>query len=264
MYFGFENITADYGKRAILKNLTLAVEKGKVTAIIGENGCGKSTLLKTVFDKSLISEGNIILDGKSIREYSRKQLSKKIAYLSQSHSVPPDTTVYSLVSLGRYPHRKFARGLDKYDVTAIENALKLTGLISLKDRPYSSLSGGEAQRARIAMAVAQDAHILILDEPTTHLDVAYQLEVMELIKRLSRERGTTVLTVLHDINAAARFADRLCAIKDGNAVVCGTPEDVVTSENLARIFDIDATVFTDTEHNSPYFIANAKAKGVSE
>ncbi len=264
MYFGFENITAGYGKKSILKKLTLDVPIGKVTAIIGENGSGKSTLLKTVFDKSIVIEGNVIFDNKLLWEYSRKHLSKEIAYLGQSHSVPPDTTVYSLVSLGRYPHRKFARGLDNADITAIENALALTGLTALKNRPYSSLSGGEAQRARIGMAVAQGANILILDEPTTHLDVGYQLEVMELIKKLSRKLGTTVLTVLHDINAAARFADFICAIKDGEVAVCGSPKEVVTSENLAHIFRIDAAVFTDTEHNCPYFIANSKTKGVAQ
>lgn len=260
MYFGFENITVGYGKKPVLHGLTLDVPKGKTVTVIGENGSGKSTLLKSIFGTPAPSEGRIIFDDKPLRDYSVRSLAKKISYLPQSHTAPQDTDVYTLVSLGRYPHRKFARGTSKCDTEAIERAIRLTGLTTLASRPVSSLSGGEAQRAWIAMTVAQGAEILILDEPTTHLDVGYQLEILELIRKLSTELGITVLCVLHDVNMAARYSDLICAIKDGSVCAYGEPREVVTRENLAQIFGIDATVLIDKEHDCPYFIAKARSE----
>ncbi len=261
MYFGFKNITVGYGKAPVLREFTLDVPKSKILTVIGENGSGKSTLLKTVFGTLTPSVGNVILEDKPIGGYSPKALAQKIAYLPQSHTVPDDMDVYTLVSLGRYPYRKLARGLTKSDTDAVERAIELTGLSALQDRAVASLSGGEAQRAWIAMAIAQEADILILDEPTTYLDIGYQVEVLELIKKLSSELGLTVLCVLHDINMAARYSDIICAIKDGSVCVCGTPDEVVTRENLARIFGINADVLYDTAHGCPYFIARERLGG---
>ncbi len=261
MYFGFENITVGYGKTPVLKNFTLDVPKSKLITVIGENGSGKSTLLKTVFGSSTQSSGNVILEDKPIRDYSPKALAQKIAYLPQSHTAPDDMDVYTLVSLGRYPHRKFAHSLTQTDTAAIERALELAGLTALKDRTIASLSGGEAQRAWIAMTVAKEAEILILDEPTTHLDIGYQVEVLELIKALSHKLGITVLCVLHDVNMAARYSDVICAIKNGAVCACGTPDEVVTRENLIRVFGINADVLYDTAHECPYFIARERLGG---
>ena len=260
MYFGFENITVGYKKISVLKNFSLDVPKGKTVTVIGENGSGKSTLLKAIFGSSVLSEGRIILEDKPLCSYSAKSLAKRIAYLPQSHAVPDDIDIYTLVSLGRYPHRKFAHSLTKSDISAIEHAIKLAGLTHLKERTIASHSGGEAQRAWSAMTVAQGAEILILDEPTTHLDVGYQIEVLELIKRLSNELGITVLCVLHDVNMAARYSDIICALKDGKLFASGTPSEVVTRENLAHIFGINTDVLFDTTHSCPYFIADERLR----
>lgn len=256
MYFGFENITVGYGKTPVLRKFTLDVPKGKLLTVIGENGCGKSTLLKSIFGSPSPSEGRIILEDKPISGYSPRTLAKKIAYLPQSHAAPDDIDVYTLVSLGRYPYRKFARGLTKTDTDAIGRAIKLTGLTTHQSRTVASLSGGEAQRTRIAMAIAQEADILILDEPTTHLDVGYQIEVLELIKRLTNEFGITVLCVLHDVNMAARYSDIICALKDGKAFISGTPSEVLTRGNLAHVFGIKTEILYDGTHDCPYFIAD--------
>ena len=260
MYFGFENITVGYKKASVLKNFSLDVPKGKTVTLIGENGSGKSTLLKSIFGASVISKGRIILEDKALSSYSPRSLAKRIAYLPQSHTAPDDIDVYTLVSLGRYPHRKFAHSLTKSDVAAIEHAIELAGLTHLKERTVASLSGGEAQRAWIAMTVAQGAEILILDEPTTHLDVGYQIEVLELIKRLSNEFGITVLCVLHDVNMAARYSDIICALKDGKLLASGAPREIVTRENLAHIFGINTEILFDTTHSCPYFIAHERLR----
>lgn len=254
MYFGFQDIYASYGKKEILRGLTLDIPRGKIVTLIGQNGCGKSTLLKTVSKAVIPKSGKVVYLDKKLSSYPPKQLAQKIAYLSQVHESPPDIDVRTLVSYGRFPHSRFGRGLTAEDGEIIDRALALTGLTHLKDRILATLSGGERQRAWIAMTIAQEPEILILDEPTTYLDISYQVEVLELVQRLNRELGITIVMVLHDINLAARYSDYLAAIRGGILFTKGTPEDVVTEENLRSIFKIEAAVYRDLIHGCPYFI----------
>lgn len=254
MYFGFRNVSVGYGKKEVLHGLSLEIERGKVVTLIGQNGCGKSTLLKTVSKAVTPRSGEVVYLDKKLSEYPPKQLAQKIAYLSQVHESPPDIDVRTLVSYGRFPYSRFGRGMTAEDGAIIDRALALTGLTHLKDRILATLSGGERQRAWIAMTIAQEPEILILDEPTTYLDVSYQVEVLELVRRLNCELGITIVMVLHDINLAARYSDYLAAIREGELFAMGTPDEMVTEKNLCDIFEIEAAVYRDPIHNCPYFI----------
>lgn len=260
MYFGFENISVCYGKKTVLHDLSLEVPRGKIVTLIGPNGCGKSSLLKTVSRAVLPSAGRVLLEDRPLASYPPKKLAQRIAYLSQVHISPPDIDVRTLVSYGRYPHTVFGRGMTGTDAAVIDRALALTGLTELQHRLLSTLSGGELQRARIAMNIAQEPEILILDEPTTYLDIGYQLEVLELVRELNRTLGITVLSVLHDINSAARYSDLIYAIRDGRIYAAGTPDEAITAEHLRGIFDIDAVILRDEEHGCPCVIANKSLK----
>ena len=224
--------------------------------LIGQNGCGKSTLLKIIPRAVTPQSGYCTLDCKPIGAYPSKILARRIAYLAQVHTSPPDIDVRTLVSYGRYPYRKAGRGLTKVDGEIVAGVIRMTGLEPLSEQPLSTLSGGERQRAWIAMTVAQEPEILILDEPTTYLDIGYQIEVLELVRHLNRTLGITILMVLHDLNLAARYSDVLAAIRDGNVYTSGTPNTVLTPENLHALFGIDATVTRDEAHDCPFFIPN--------
>ncbi len=254
MYFGFENISVNYGKKRVLSGFYAEIPKGKIVTIIGQNGCGKSTLLKTISKAVTPKEGMVIFRDQKLKEYPPKQLAQKIAYLSQVHESPPDIDVRTLVSYGRYPYSRFGKGLTKADAEVIDRALSLTGLTALQGRVLSTLSGGERQRAWIAMTIAQEPEILILDEPTTYLDVSYQVEVLELVKQLNLKLGMTIVMVLHDLNLAARYSNLLLAIKKGRLYAFGKPPEIVNEKNLKNLFEIEAAVYTDTIHDCPYFI----------
>lgn len=254
MYFGFENITVAYGKSTVLESLTLDVPKGKTVTLIGPNGCGKSSLLKTVFRGVRAAAGQVIYNGEPFSRLSPKTAARKVAYLPQIRTAPPDIDVRTLVSYGRYPHMRFAHRLTKADTEIIDRSVYEAGLDGLCDRPLSSLSGGERQRAWIAMCIAQEPEIFILDEPTTYLDIGYRMEVLELIRRLNRERGVTVLMVLHDLNLAARYSDTLCVIKERALYSVGAPDEVLTAEMLRSVFGIDARILYDKENGCPFFI----------
>ncbi len=254
MYFGFQNISVSYGKKKVLSGFCADIPKGKIITIIGQNGCGKSTLLKTVSKAVSPKEGSVIFCDRKLGEYAPKKLAQKIAYLSQVHESPPDIDVRTLVSYGRYPYSQFGRGMTAADAQVIDHALSLTGLTELQGRILSTLSGGERQRAWIAMTIAQEPEILILDEPTTYLDVSYQVEVLELVKKLNEKLGITIIMVLHDLNLAARYSDLLIAIKKGELYACGNPSEIINEKYLKEIFEIEASVYTDSIHNCPYFI----------
>ena len=254
MYFGFRNITVDYGKKKVLTGLSLDVPKGRIMTLIGQNGCGKSTLLKVIPRAVTPRSGFCELDGRPIREYRSKLLAKRIAYLAQVHTSPPDIDVRTLVSYGRYPYMKPGRGLTKADGDIVTDVIRMTGLEKLSEQPLSTLSGGERQRAWIAMTVAQEPEILVLDEPTTYLDIGYQIEVLELVKSLNCKLGITILMVLHDLNLAARYSDILAAVKDGRIYASGTPYEVLTAKNLRALFGIGAAVTKDEAHDCPFFI----------
>ena len=254
MYFGFENITIEYGKKQILHDLTLEVPEGKVVTLIGQNGCGKSSLLKTVSRAVAPKSGRVIYRDRPVKEYAPKKLAQKIAYLAQVHTSPPDIDVRTLVSYGRFPYAKFGRGRTQDDADIIDRAIAMTGLGSLQTQPLSTLSGGERQRAWIAMSVAQEPEIFILDEPTTYLDIGYQVEVLELVRRLNRELGITILMVLHDLNMASRYSDLLYAINDKTLYAAETPENLMTTHYMRSIFGIDTRILRDTDNDCPFFI----------
>ena len=254
MYFGFENISIKYGKKTVIEDLCMDFPKGQVVTIIGKNGCGKSSLLKTISKAVRPSAGRVLFGSKPLGSYKPKMLAQKIAYLPQVHFTPPDIDVRTLVSYGRYPYAKFGRRRTEEDEEAVDNAIKITGLADLETQILSTLSGGERQRAWIAMTICQQPEILILDEPTTYLDVSYQIEVLELIRSLNRTLGITIIMVLHDLNMAARYSDKLYAIKDCNVCAEGCPAEIITESELNRIFQIKADIFTDKRNNCPYFI----------
>lgn len=256
MYFGFEHITIEYGKKTILRDLSFDIPKNKIVSLIGPNGCGKSSLLKTVSRAVTPKTGHPVYNNKPVSKYPPKQTAQKIAYLAQVHTSPPDIDVNTLVSYGRYPYMKFGRGLTAEDKKIVNDAIYMTGLTNLQFQSLDTLSGGERQRAWIAMTVAQQPEILILDEPTTYLDIGFQVEVLELVRKLNREMGITILMVLHDLNLAARYSDSLYAIKDGKVYAGGTPAEVLTTDHLQTIFGIDAQIIFDSINNCPFFIPN--------
>lgn len=233
-------LTAAYEGNIILNEMNLSIPEGKISIIIGSNGCGKSTLLKTIARVLKYKKGSIQVDGAEIRFEHSKKLAKKIAFLPQSPICPSGLTVKELVAFGRFPHQKSIGGLTEYDKKMVEWAIEETGLSKLANRTVENLSGGQRQRAWIAMALAQETKILLLDEPTTYLDISYQLEILELLKRLNQERKTTIVLVLHELNNACRFADYIVGLKNGSIICKGKPSEVITKKNLQKIYGIEA------------------------
>jgi len=226
---------------------TLRVPEGEVTALIGPNGSGKSTLLKALSNHLQPREGDVHVDGQTVREYDRKEFARTLGRLSQENDSPGDLEVEDLVYHGRYPYRGFFDGVSDEDEAAVERAIELAGVEHLREKSVGDLSGGQKQLAWMAMVLAQDTDVLLLDEPTTFLDLKHQLQVMETVRRLNRERSITVVVVLHDIAQAARHADHLMVLRDGEIFDRGRPADVVTESLLAEVFEVDADVQYDPE-----------------
>ena len=217
-----QDLSAGYDGKTIVSDVSITIPKNKISVILGANGCGKSTLLKT-FAKLLKPEkGSILLDGKSIFTMPSKQMAQTLGLLPQSPIVPEGIKVTDLVARGRFPYRKLLGGLQKEDFAAVEEALEMMGITKLADRCVDELSGGQRQRVWIALALAQQTDILLLDEPTTYLDIAYQVEILDLLMELNKKRGTTILMVLHDINLSARYADHIFAMSKGKLVAQGS------------------------------------------
>ena len=250
-----------YNERLIVKNLNIQIPDQKVTTIIGPNGCGKSTLLKALTRIIAPQSGTVILDGKQISNENTKILARKMAILPQTPESPGGLTVGELVSYGRFPYQKGFGRLTKKDYEVIDWALEVTGTKDFKFRPVDALSGGQRQRVWIAMALAQETEIIFLDEPTTYLDMAHQLEVLELLQKLNREQGRTIIMVLHDLNQAARFADYIIALKDGEIVKAGSCEEVIQHDILKQVFHIDAEIGRDPRTNKPICLTYNLVKG---
>lgn len=234
---------------------TVLLPAGEVTALVGPNGSGKSTLLKALADQLAPESGQVVLDGEAVHRLDDAELARRLGLLSQEHESPASTTVEELAYHGRYPHRGFFESLSEADHRAVERAIDLAGVDHLRDTELGTLSGGQKQLAWIAMVLAQDTDVLLLDEPTTYLDLHHQLRVMEVVRTLNREAGITVGVVLHDVGQAARFADNLVAMRDGDLYDWGPPAEVVTEELLADVFRVDATVTGDGEtgpHVAPH------------
>jgi iron complex transport system ATP-binding protein len=226
----------------VIDGESITAKAGAVTALVGPNGSGKSTLLKGLADQLDPDAGSVLVDGRAIETFDKKELARRMGLLSQESTSPNSITVEDLVYHGRYPHRGFFESVTAEDEQAVERAISLAGCGHLRDREVGSLSGGQKQLAWIAMVLAQETDILLLDEPTTFLDLHHQLEVMEIIETLREESDITVVVVLHDIQQAARLADEMVALKQGRIQARGTPEEVVTEELLAEVFEIDAAV----------------------
>ncbi|MCT0050244.1 ABC transporter ATP-binding protein [Lactococcus lactis] len=246
MYFGAKNINVSYGKEQVLKNVTLSIEKGKTTAIIGVNGSGKSTILKAL-GRLIKSDGQVIFDNQPLSQHSNREISRILALLPQSITAPADITVYELVSLGRFPHQKLMQQrLSKEDILFIEELMRETKIWDIRESKISELSGGQKQRVFITMILAQDSEIILLDEPTTYLDLAHQLDILCLLKDLATKRNKTIVYVIHDLNHAARFADNLVLVKDGEVVEEGTVDELFTQKTLKECFGLDVTLGCDT------------------
>lgn len=249
-------MVVSHGEKIALNETNIKVNTGEIVTIIGPNGSGKSTLVKAISRCIKLQSGTVELGGKDIKTMDSKAIAKKMAILPQVKTASSDITVESLVSYGRYPHLKFGKRLSRKDKDIIQWAMENTGLVELKDRDVVTLSGGERQRAWVAMALAQKPEILILDEPTTYLDISYQMEILELVKELNNSLGITVIMVLHDLNQAARYSDRIYVLRQGRIYKEGSPKSIMDAQMLKDIFKIDAEIYEDKINNCPYFIPN--------
>ena len=246
MNLSVEKVSVTLGDKEILRGVSYNFISGKRTAIIGANGAGKSTLLKILCLLNEKFSGNVKIDGKDIKTLGRKNLARVMAILPQERDAPQDTTVKQLVSFGRFPHRKFFGGNTLEDEAAIKKALELTKLTDFENRQVASLSGGERQRAWLAMTLAQRPKILLLDEPTTYLDIAHQLEVMEIIADVNKKFSTTIIMVLHDINHARLYSDEVLIIKDKGIYAAGEPKKILTAQILSEVFNVEADTFKNS------------------
>ena len=245
------NLDIAYEDTLIVKALDMNIPHGKITSIIGPNGCGKSTVLKAVGRILKPKNGAVYLSGEDIRKLSTKEVAKKMAILPQTPTAPSGLTVGELVAYGRFPHQKGFGKLSLEDKKIIQWALSVTKLMELEHREVDTLSGGQRQRVWIAMALAQQTEMILLDEPTTYLDLAHQLEVLTLLHDLNRKQGCTIAMVLHDLNLAARFSDYMIAIRSGKIICYGKPEDVMQPGVLKETFSIDAQIVKEPKTGRP-------------
>ncbi|SDX55445.1 ABC transporter ATP-binding protein [Paenibacillus sp. CF384] len=252
--FQAEQTVAGYDNKTILHGVSLSVPSNKISVIIGANACGKSTLLKTMAKLIKPESGQITLDGKALHEFSPKPLARILGILPQSPIVPEGITVADLVGRGRFPHQSWLGGWTKKDYEAVAEAMDIMKITDLGDRNIDELSGGQRQRVWIAMALAQQTDILFLDEPTTFLDITYQVEILDLLTDLNRKHGTTIVMVLHDINLSARYADYIFALREGKLVAEGKPSEVITAGLIQEVFDLDCAVIRDPVSDSPMVV----------
>ena len=245
-----------YDEKIIVENFDIEIKKGEITTIIGPNGCGKSTVLKAISRIIKCKSGVVTIDGTDIFKMSTKDIAKKIAILPQMHKAPPDFTVKELVSYGRMPHQRWYKSIEDSDKEIVDWAMEATGIFKFANRSVNSLSGGEKQRAWIAMTLAQKPEILFLDEPTTYLDISHQLEVMNLVKRLNKEMGIGVVMVLHDITQALETSDNIIVIKDGEKYAQGTPSKIITSELLKNVYNVDSEIIKIKGRKNPVIVFN--------
>ncbi|OWY80466.1 MULTISPECIES: ABC transporter ATP-binding protein [unclassified Rhodococcus (in: high G+C Gram-positive bacteria)] len=246
-----ENLELGYGNRTVVENLDLKVPPGRITCIVGANACGKSTLLRSMSRLLSPRGGHVLLDGKDVHRLPAKKLARTLGLLPQSPIAPEGIVVADLVGRGRHPHQRVLSRWSREDDAAVADALAATHTTELAERSVDELSGGQRQRVWIAMVLAQQTDVLLLDEPTTFLDVSHQVEVLDLLTDLNRDRGTTIVMVLHDLNLAARYADHLVAMADGSIYASGDPSDVLTGETVKAVFGLDSRVISDPVSGKP-------------
>ena len=246
-----KDVSVGYGERTVLDALNVDIKRGAVTSIVGPNGCGKSTLLRTMSRLLNPTKGEIVLDGKSIHDIPTRKLATQLGLLPQTPIAPDGIVVADLVGRGRTPHQGILGRWSQQDYDIVAEALETTGISDLAERSIDELSGGQRQRVWIAMALAQRTDTLLLDEPTTYLDVKHQLDVLDLLTELNHDRGTTIVMVLHDLNLAARYSDELVAVSGGKVFAHGHPREVITKENVKSVFGIDSVIITDPVSDQP-------------
>ena len=256
--FYCENINAGYTEKAILNNVSLRIPAGKISVLIGANGCGKSTLLRVLAGFLIPTAGQVKLDGKQLKKYSPKQVAQILAVLPQQSSTSVGLKVIDLISQGRFPHHSLFSRFSKQDESAALEAMEMVGITELANRDVSELSGGQKQRVWIALALAQQTDIIFLDEPTTFLDMAYQVEILDLLADLNKRFGKTIVVILHDINLAARYADRLFALKDGVLIKEGAPRTVVKKDLIKEVFGLNSMIVEDPVVHSPVVVPIGK------
>ncbi|MFC9328967.1 ABC transporter ATP-binding protein [Kitasatospora sp. NPDC057015] len=252
-----EDVSLRYGERAIATDLSVAVPDGSFTVIVGPNACGKSTLLRAFARLLKPAAGRVLLDGERISALPSKELARRLGLLPQSSNAPDGITVADLVARGRYPHQGLFRQWSGEDERVVAESMAATNVEELADRYVDELSGGQRQRVWLAMAIAQQTSLLLLDEPTTFLDIAHQVEVLDLCARLHREQGRTLVAVLHDLNQAARYATHLIAMRDGAVVAEGPPSEIVTADLVERVFDLPCQVIEDPQTGTPLVVPMA-------
>lgn len=249
-----EVLSVRYGTTNALNGLSVTIPDGQITAIIGPNACGKSTLLRSLARLQTPSAGQALIDGKPVHKQRSKMVARELAIMAQSPVAPDGILVRDLVARGRTPYQSPLRQWSKADAAAVDAALDLTGITALADRAVDHLSGGQRQRVWIAMALAQTTDILLLDEPTTYLDLPHQIELLELISKLKQDTGRSIVMVLHDINLAARYADHLIAMKAGQIIATGPASEVITPPRMDEVFGLKCQVIADPVHGTPHII----------
>ena len=247
-------VTVGYGGDPVLTDVTFDVPPGRITSIVGPNGCGKSTLLRTLARLLTPRAGRVLLDGEPIHRLATREVAQRLAILPQGPTAPEGLLVSELVMRGRHPHQRWFRQWSPADEDVVAEAMALTDTLRLKDRRLEELSGGQRQRAWLAMTLAQQTELVLLDEPTTYLDLAHQVEVLDLVSRLNREQGRTVVMVLHDLNLAARYSDVVVVMKDGAIVEQGDPAAIVTAGLLEAVFGLEADVMADPRSGLPLVV----------
>lgn len=256
--FRADKVISGYDNKVIIQGIELEIPSNKISVIIGANGCGKSTLLKTLAKLIKPTSGEITLDGKAISKIPPKQLARVLGILPQSPVVPEGITVADLIGRGRFPHQSLLSGWSKKDYEAVAEAMEIMKITEFANHDIDELSGGQRQRVWIAMALTQQTDILLLDEPTTFLDITYQVEILDLLTDLNRKYGTTIVMVLHDINLSARYADYMFALQNGQLVSEGKPSDIITSALVKDIFGLDCTVINDPISSSPLVVPKGR------
>ncbi|WP_411344492.1 ABC transporter ATP-binding protein [Paenibacillus sp. WLX1005] len=256
--FRAEQIVAGYENKTVIHGIDLSIPGNQISVMIGANGCGKSTLLKTMARLIKPQSGSVTLNDQPIGKIPSKQLARVIGLLPQSPIVPEGITVADLVGRGRFPHQSLFSGWSKKDYEAVAEAMDIMDITEFANANIDELSGGQRQRVWIAMALAQETDILFLDEPTTFLDITYQVEILDLLTDLNRKHGTTIVMVLHDINLSARYADHIFALHTGRLIAQGSPADVITSERVKEIFGLDCTVIPDPVSGSPMVVPKGR------
>lgn len=257
-----EKLQVGYDRHIVFRELDFAVKEGKITTIIGPNGCGKSTLLKTMGRILRQKAGTVYLYGKDLSRQKTREIARKLALLPQNPAAPNELKVEELVAYGRFPHLRQVQQHTAVDRSSIDGAIALTKIEAFRQRDLGSLSGGERQKVWLAMVLAQETSILLLDEPTTYLDMVHQLEVLKIVQQLNRERQSTIVMVLHDINHASRFSHEIVAMKGGHIVASGSPQEIITPEVLRQVFQIEARVMIDPRDGVPVCFSydNAQAE----